>query len=222
MSRAGRMSVVVLAGAAVLILSLLAGAFFLAQAAFADRATVRADVGASAFEVALLDGDAVIQRVSRTSDGPSVEFGAAENAVPGSTVQIPLTIANNSAFGVAPRISLRVASDELERIDRLVRVTVVETDACAPGGDEDRRVLAGDLEDFAQGTPLADVADGIAGTVMEARSGDAQRVGQQYSGGDAACRSYDAYLHLSDDPSLRALAGASWTITADIEGRTEG
>lgn len=190
----------------------------LTQAAWADRAHLRGNVGGDAFELALLDDEARIQRVARDHESAVLEFAPVENAVPGSTVKLPLTLANNSPFSVSPKLTLAASSDDIASLESLVRVSVVERDSCS--GDGSALTLTGDPEHPAKGTPLPELATGIVGTVMPPRSGTAQSPGASYAGGDAACRSYTALIHLLDDSTLRSLQGGAFTLTADIEGRT--
>lgn len=217
-ARSIRRSGAVAGAVAVLVLCAFAGAHAVAQASFGDRAELRSTVGSAAFEIALLDEQALIRDVAR--DGVhSMEFTQAEQVVPGSTVQVPFTVANNSRFRVAPVLALEASSPDIERLDELLRVTVEERDACTASGGAKPRTLIGDAGDFANGATLSR-AGSLAGSPMPARSGDAQRAGAAYSGGDPACRSYTASLHLRDDDALRALSAGTWTVTLTIEGRS--
>lgn len=195
----------------------LAGAQALAAPGFQDRAALVSDWGASHFELALLDDSGRIRSV--VSDGAdTISFTPAADIVPGSTVQIPVTVANNGPFNVAPSLGFSVESNEVDSIAELVRLTVVEQAACVPG-EQPARTLIGDPSKPAQGVGLAGI-ESLSGTQMPARSGGRQQVGASYSGGDAACRNYLVLAHLADDASLRALSSAAWTLDMTLEGRS--
>ena len=204
--------------AVVVVMGGLAGAQALAAPTFQDRATVESTVGAGLFEIALLDDGGRIRSLAREGT-TGVEFTPAEQVVPGSTVQVPLTIANNGPFGVAPTISLEMTATDIPNIEDLVRVTATERDSCLAESDAESRTLIGDAGDATQGSPLASL-EPIAGANLPGRDGNRQGVGAFFAGGDRACHAYTLSLHLAEDASLRTLSAGAWTVNATIEGRS--
>lgn len=202
----------------VVVMGGLAGAQALAAPTFQDRATVESTVGAGLFEIALLDDDGRIRSLAREGT-TGLEFTPAEQVVPGSTVQVPLTVANNGPFGVVPTISLEATSTNIPNIQDLVRVTVIERDSCLAESDAESRTLVGDAGDAAQGAPLISL-EPIAAAKLPGRDGNRQGVGAFFAGGDRACHAYTVSLHLTDDVSLRTLSAGTWKLNASIEGRS--
>lgn len=206
------------AAAVALVTGGLAGAQALAAPTFQDRATVESTVGAGLFEIALLDEGGRIRSLAREGT-TSVKFTPAEHVVPGSTVRVPVTVANNGPFAVAPTISVEVTSTDIPNIENLVRVTVTERNSCLAESDAESRTLIGDPGDAAKGVPLT-APEPIAGTTLPGRDGKRQGVGAFFAGGDPACHAYSLSLHLTEDASLRTLSAGTWTVNATIEGRS--
>ncbi len=209
------------AAAAVAVIAIAALVAVQVQAAYTDRVRLRSDLAAD-FEVAMLDDRGTIRRVA-TRPGETVRFTPAKGIVPGSAIRIQLALANNSAaVSAVPALRLEVPEGGIDHLERLLRLTVVESEHC--GGAEDpagERVLVGDPADPGAGVPLSELTESVVGTVLAPREGAAQSPGEAYTGGAGSCRTYLLTLQLADDPALRAMTGADWTVAVHLEGRSQ-
>ncbi|WP_291794564.1 hypothetical protein [Brevibacterium sp.] len=181
----------------------------LVSAAFTDAARLRTELS-SRFEIAVLDDEGAIAALTRAPGQPLTRTSTAE-LMPGTTLELPVRIANNSpgpAF--APVLRVKATGPEAALLGHL-RLAVSHTQ------DGTATVLTGDPADPEDSPDLRQEIS-VAPPELAPRTGAAQAAGEHFSGGSRSSAVLTVRLTLTDDADLRRLSHASWTIDLSLEG----